>query len=49
MGTYGRDIGPFHCCRDLGDFGAGILDLASRPAVESVYYGLQGLVVAQVD
>ena len=49
METYGRDIGPFHCCWDLGGSGAGTPDLASRPAVENVCYGLQGLVVARVD
>ena len=49
METYGRNIGPSHCCRDLADSGAGIPGLASRPAAESVCYGLQGLVVARVD
>ena len=49
METYGRDIGPFHYCRNLGGSGAGIPDLASRPEVESVCYGLQGLIVARVD
>lgn len=49
METYGRNIGPSHCCRDLGGSGAGIPDLASRPVVEIVCSGLQGSVVAQVD
>ena len=49
METYGRHIGPSHCCWDLGGSGVGIPGLASRPAAESVCYGLQDLVVARVD
>ena len=49
METYGRSIGPFHCCRDLGGSGADTPDPASRPAAERVCYGPQGLVVARVD